>query len=475
MTKPFPSLLIKAHGLIPQGAFAEAQAQFLKPDLASVTALDALLQAHNIGVVAHFYMDVELQGILSTCKWRNIYIADSLLMADKAVKMAEDGVGSIIVLGVDFMSENVRAVLDAAGHEKIPVYRVSTKEIGCSLAESAEARAYGAWLNKASQTENALHVIYINTSLQVKAHSHLAVPTITCTSSNVLQTILQAAAEIPNLNIWYGPDTYMGANLAKMFRQFSKLTDSEIAAIHPAHNRQTIEKLQQHFHFFKQGNCFVHHMFGEDVVAKVRQQYPDAFHTAHLEVPGEMFALAVEAQQKGMGVVGSTSNILNFIGERVEEQSKLSQGARLRFVLGTEAGMITSIVRKVQSFLQQKNRPDIEVEIIFPVATEAVATDNEFGIVPGVAGGEGCSTAGGCATCPYMKMNSLDALFDVVEKIGDGEHFGLLPFHPRQYTEKIGGRTAADLGGEPILFMRHFQREQEMPPKLVKMVTTPTN
>ena len=74
-----------------------------------------------------------------------------------------------------------------------------------------------------------------------------------------------------------------------------------------------------------------------------------------------------------------------------------------------------------------------------------------------------------------MKMNSLDALFDVVEKIGDGEHFGLLPFHPRQYTEKIGGRTAADLGGEPILFMRHFQREQEMPPKLVKMVTTPTN
>ena len=39
-------------------------------------------------------------------------------------------------------------------------------------------------------------------------------------------------------------------------------------------------------------------MFGADVVAQVRSHYPDAFHTAHLEVPGEMFELAVEAQRK---------------------------------------------------------------------------------------------------------------------------------------------------------------------------------
>ena len=252
MAESFPSLLIQAQSLVPQGAFAEAQAQFLKPDLQAVTALDALLQKHNIGVVAHFYMDVELQGILSSCNWKNIFIADSLLMADKAVKMAENGVDSIVVLGVDFMSENVRAVLDAAGYQDIPVYRVSSKEIGCSLAESAEALAYGAWLKKASETENSLHVIYINTSLEVKAHSHQVVPTITCTSSNVLQTILQAAAEIPDLTIWYGPDTYMGANLADMFRQFSELTDAQIAAIHPAHNKQTILRLRENFHYFKQ-------------------------------------------------------------------------------------------------------------------------------------------------------------------------------------------------------------------------------
>ena len=53
-------------------------------------------------------------------------------------------------------------------------------------------------------------------------------------------------------------------------------------------------------------------MFGAEVVEQVRREYPDAYYTAHLEVPGEMFELAVEAQRQGRGVVGSTSNILSF-------------------------------------------------------------------------------------------------------------------------------------------------------------------
>src|SRR5690606_22690304 len=142
-----------------------------------------------------------------------------------------------------------------------------------------------------------------------------------------------------------------------------------------------------------------------EVVKVVERDYPDVFVTAHLEVPGEMFKLASAAQRTGRGVVGSTSNILSFIGDKAEQAARDHQGGarRLRFVLGTEAGMITSIVRKVQATL--KGAPGVEVEIIFPVAAEAVARtdDAELGVVPGVAGGEGCSTAGGCATCPYMK------------------------------------------------------------------------
>lgn len=86
--------------------------------------------------------------------------------------------------------------------QKIPVYRLAEAKIGCSLAESAEKIAYSAWLTKAASVPNSLHVVYINTSLVTKAQSHEIIPTITCTSSNVLQTILQSFAQIPDLNIW---------------------------------------------------------------------------------------------------------------------------------------------------------------------------------------------------------------------------------------------------------------------------------
>ena len=464
----FPHLRIGAATLEPKGDFAAAQARYLQPDEESVADMDRLLNQLNIGIVAHFYMDVELQGVLSSCSYPHIRIADSLLMADHAVNMAKQGIKIIIVLGVDFMSENVRAVLDEAGHTDVLVYRVASQEIGCSLAESAEALVYGAWLNKAKDVDNSIHVVYINTSLEVKARSHNVVPTITCTSSNVVQTILQADSEVEDLHIWYGPDTYMGANLEEMFRQFATMSDEEIALIHPSHNQTYIQGLLRRFEYFKQGNCVVHHMFGEAVVDRVRREYPQAFHTAHLEVPGEMFALAVEAQRKGRGVVGSTSNILNFIATQVNAAVQKSEGSELAFVLGTEAGMITSIVRKVQDILSQQERRDIFVDIVFPVASEAVAEDDLFGIVPGVAGGVGCSTAGGCATCPYMKMNSLAALTETLEMIGgesgQKKNFGLEMREPKKYE----GNNVAKEGCVSILHMRNFQRDKKLGDDLVQ-------
>ena len=142
----FPILQIRTNRLEAQGAFAKAQSEFLYPDSETIKELDQYLIENSIGVVAHFYMDAELQGVLSACTYEHIYVADSLLMADHAVRMAEKGVKSIVVLGVDFMSENVRAVLDSAGFPHIPVYRVAEQEIGCSLAEAAESSTYLAWL-----------------------------------------------------------------------------------------------------------------------------------------------------------------------------------------------------------------------------------------------------------------------------------------------------------------------------------------
>ena len=87
--------------------------------------------------------------------------------------------------------------------------------------------------------------------------------------------------------------------------------------------------------------------------------------------------------------------------------------------------MVTAIVRQVQGMLQASGRRDIAVEIVFPVASEAITTGSTehpataqdsngngamlpggLPVVPGPAGGEGCSAEGGCASCPFMKVRA---------------------------------------------------------------------
>eukprot|EP00854_Cymbomonas_tetramitiformis_P029998 gene29998-37447_t len=159
----------------------------------------------------------------------------------------------VAVLGVDFMAENVRAVMDGAGWADVGVYRMSSDAIGCSLAEAAESDVYYDYLkSSAGATKNNLHVIYINTSLETKARAHGIMPTITCTSSNVVTTILQAAAEIPDLTVYYGPDTYMGGNLADLFTRLVRLGDDEIRKLHPEHNVESIKSLLPRLHYFQE-------------------------------------------------------------------------------------------------------------------------------------------------------------------------------------------------------------------------------
>lgn len=146
--------------------------------------------------------------------------------------------------------------------------------------------------------------------------------------------------------------------------------------------------------------------------------YCDAFLTAHLEVPGEMFSLAIEAKKRGMGVVGSTQNILDFIKQKVQEAVDRNVDDHLQFVLGTESGMVTSIVAVIRSLLGSSANSKLKVEVVFPVSSDSMTKtssdssnsikvgDVALPVVPGVAGGEGCSIHGGCASCPYMKVSS---------------------------------------------------------------------
>ncbi|KAL2933471.1 Quinolinate synthase chloroplastic [Bienertia sinuspersici] len=495
---PFPSLVISANGITAKGSFAEAQARYLFPDESQVNNLVKYLKERNIGIVAHFYMDPEVQGVLTAAQkqWPHIYISDSLVMADSAVKMAKAGCQFIAVLGVDFMSENVRAILDQAGYDKVGVYRMSDERIGCSLADAAATTEYMQYLDIASLSPPSLHVIYINTSLETKAHAHELVPTITCTSSNVVQTILQAFAQVPDLSLYYGPDSYMGANIAELFQQMTLMSDEEISVIHPQHNRDSIKSLLPRLHYFQDGTCIVHDIFGNEVVEKINEMYCDAFLTAHFEVPGKMFSLAMEAKRRGMGVVGSTQNILDFIKQRLQEALERNTDDHLQFILGTESGMITSIVTTVQTMLMSvkpaPERADISVEIVFPVSSDSMTktnknscgslnttgVDDTLTVVPGVTSGEGCSIHGGCASCPYMKvstsqsflMNSLSALLKVCQHLPDDRHVLSAYEAGRFSSQTLSGRSVADVGCEPILHMRHFQANRELPDKLIHQI-----
>lgn len=511
--------------------------------------LAKLLAEKKLGIVAHFYMDAEVQGVLTAAKelWPHIFISDSLVMADASVRMVAGGCEAVAVLGVDFMSENVRAILDDAGHHAVPVYRMSEQSIGCTLAEAAEDARYYAYLDRAAAVPNSLHVVYINTSLRTKALADARVPTITCTSSNVLNTVLTAASQVPDVNVWcaahaaggkrpclqeenppgrgivaapacrlnppprgplpsrrYGPDSFMGANLVEMVTQLSELPDEDVAAVHPAFTAAKLRALLPRLNYFRDGSCMVHELFAGDVVETVERSYGDAFLTAHFEVPGEMFGAAMRARASGMGVVGSTQNILDFVLARTQEALEREQPAeRLRFVLGTETGMVTSIVDAVQKKLRgaPKGAPRVEVEIIFPVSSDALAPAEGRGsaagdpaaqrrgadrgasgplgsiadltIVPGPASGEGCSMGGGCASCPYMKMNTLQALLTVAERVGTPAQALLAQYEPKKYAERApGGESLAAAGCRPILHMRDFQASKRLPEGLVKDIQT---
>ena len=438
-------------------------------------------------------MDAEIQGAISHLPSSQRLISDSLLMGQGAIDQAKRGMKHIIVLGVDFMSENVRALLDKSGFHDVKVYRLSDRKIGCSLAESAEKLAYKAYLLKGMERNpESLHVIYINTSLKIKGKSEEIMKTITCTSSNVVKTILQAFHQNSNMDIWFGPDTYMGENLKKLLSKIAEIPDEEIKKLHKEFDKEKIRDLIGKFHYFNDGICIVHHFFDNGVVETIKKNYYEqAFITAHLEVPGDMFALAYEKQRRNEGVVGSTSDILNFILKKTEEFSKiqknektekteksekseknsnLEKSSRIQVILGTESGMISMIVSEVQQILHKLNS-SLEVEIIFPVSAEAVSQNSKGELMPGNHGNEGCSIHGGCATCPFMKMNSLEGLMDVCEMI-DSEKTKekLLKFIIKNKGESEEDRRIMDSGVQPIIEMQYFQKNGKLSEEFIEKI-----
>lgn len=95
---------------------------------------------------------------------------------------------------------------------------------------------------------------------------------------------LQGFVQIPDLTVWYGPDTYMGRNLAQLFTSLADMPDEEVQKLHPRHTQASVKALLPRLHYFEEGTCIVHHIFGGEVTELVRKAYNDAYLTAHFEV-----------------------------------------------------------------------------------------------------------------------------------------------------------------------------------------------
>jgi quinolinate synthase len=107
--------------------------------------------------------------------------------------------------------------------------------------------------------------------------------------------------------------------------------------------------------------------------------------------------------------------------------------------------------------------------------------------------GEGCSLEGGCASCPYMRMNTLAALHTLCGLIGNGAEATLEAYKPKLYEQGlawgassssgVGGngsksregegggdcptRSIAQAGCTSILHMQDFQKGKRFSDKLV--------
>ena len=65
-------------------------------------------------------------------------------------------------------------------------------------------------------------------------------------------------------------------------------------------------------------------------------------------------------------------------------------------------------------------------------------------------------------------ISSCRALLSVCEKIGTPGEALLAAYKPRVYTDRIEGRSMAEVGCEPILHMRGFQKTKSLPESFVK-------
>jgi len=251
----------------------------------------ALARERNAVILAHNYQLPEVQDVAN-------HLGDSLGLSRQA---AETDAEVIAFCGVHFMAETA-SILSPDKTVLIP-----DLDAGCSLADSITAEQLRAWK---AQHPDALVVMYVNTSAEVKAETDYCV-----TSSNAVDVVRHIWAEHgPEAEILFGPDMWLGAFVER---------ETGLAAEPERRGR---------FHIWD-GECHVHAGIKPLDIVRTREEHPDAEFLIHPEcgcsTQAMEYVAAGEIDPEGVHML-STSGMRRHVEAHPDGE----------FIVATENGML---------------------------------------------------------------------------------------------------------------------------------------
>ena len=247
----------------------------------------ALAAERDTVILAHNYQVPEIQAVAD-------YTGDSLGLSRRA---AAEAASTIAFCGVHFMAETA-AILSPEKTVLIP-----DPDAGCSLADSITAPELREW--KAKHSPDAVVVMYVNTSAEVKAETDYC-----CTSSNAVKVVEHILREHgPDTEILFGPDMWLGSY---------------------------VERVTGRSMHVWPGECHVHAGIRPDDIVAQRAAHPDAEFLVHPEcgcVTQVMeFVAAGDVDEEGVHML-STGQMLDYVEQHPDGE----------FIVATENGMLHAL------------------------------------------------------------------------------------------------------------------------------------
>jgi quinolinate synthase len=228
----------------------------LKQKQALKDEVKALLKANNAQLVAHYYVDDDLQELAEETGG---IVADSLEMANFG---AQSDAEMLVVCGVRFMGETAKMLSPEKTILMPDLEATCSLDIGCPSTEFAQF---------CQQYPDHTVVVYANTSAEVKAVADWVV-----TSGNALQIVTHLKEQGHKI-IW-APDRHLGNWIEK---------------------ETGIEMIRW------QGHCIVHDEFKSFELEALKAEHPEAKVLVHPESPSAVVDQA--------DIVGSTKVLLNAV------------------------------------------------------------------------------------------------------------------------------------------------------------------